>query len=125
MLVAWLAAIGRCKIVIVHRAESYADTANLNIVGYDENGSLVDSTYNGGGFRTTLWVLGQTVPARNMTAISLRGVTLATSVVRVSDTWIQFHFTLRNTMGTSLTFNLSVDADVQVGDDDEAPIDLG
>lgn len=96
-------------------------SGNFNIKGND-NGVEIKTTYANNGYSSVLSVNGAEIKITNMQG-SLDGVTCKTTLTPVSDDrYIKITYELNNQSLQTKTVGVATYADIQIGDNDMAPI---
>ena len=113
-------------IIFIYCIETYADTMNAYFMSesnFNVWGEGVQTTYADHGYDTVLNVNGSETNIYNGTG-SLGGVTIKTNLSNISDgNYAKVEYEVKNTNSYSVTIGIATHADIQIGDDDFAPIE--
>ena len=113
-------------IIFIYCIETYADTMNayfMSGANFNIWGEGVQTTYADHGYDTVLNVNGSETNIYNGTG-SLGGVTIKTNLSNISDgNYAKVEYEVKNTNSYSVTIGIATYADIQIGDDDFAPIE--
>ena len=113
-------------IIFIYCMETYADTMNAYFMSesnFNVWGEGVQTTYADHGYDTVLNVNGSETNIYNGTG-SLGGVTIKTNLSNISDgNYAKVEYEVKNTNSYSVTIGIATHADIQIGDDDFAPIE--
>lgn len=113
-------------IIFIYCIETYADTMNAYFMSesnFNVWGEGVQTTYADHGYDTVLNVNGSETNIYNGTG-SLGGVTIKTNLSNISDgNYAKVEYEVKNTNSYSVTIGIATYADIQIGDDDFAPIE--
>jgi regulator of replication initiation timing len=100
-------------------------TTAYNVWGY-VNGVLKQTTFNNNGFRTKLIANGSTTNLVNMqngVGKTVQGIVVTQNLSIVNGgRFVKVQYVLYNTSASAQTISLGSGADIQIGDDDYAPI---
>lgn len=113
-------------IIFIYCIETYADTMNayfMSGANFNIWGEGVQTTFGDHGYDTVLNVNGSETNILNGTG-SLGGVTLKTNLSNISDgNYAKVEYEVKNTNSYSVTIGIATHADIQIANDDFAPIE--
>ena len=113
-------------LIFVYEKEIYADTMDAYFMSesnFNIWGEGVQTTYGDHGYNTVLNVNGSETNIKNGTG-SLDGVTIKTNLNNISEgNYAKVEYEIRNTNNYAVTIGIATYADIQIDDNDYAPIE--
>ena len=113
-------------LIFIYEKEIYADTMDAYFMSesnFNIWGEGVQTTYGDHGYNTVLNVNGSETNIKNGTG-SLDGVTIKTNLNNISEgNYAKVEYEIRNTNNYAVTIGIATYADIQIDDNDYAPIE--
>lgn len=113
-------------LIFIYEKEIYADTMDAYFMSesnFNIWGEGVQTTYGDHGYDTVLSVDGSETNIKNGTG-SLDGVTIKTNLNNISEgNYAKVEYEIRNTNNYAVTIGIATYADIQIDDNDYAPIE--